>query len=397
MKFARLEHARTARALPLATGLVIALVTFALLPISATAHTPLSARPTSVTSFPREETRPAGGDISDPLAGADAGAEARLATAAKLGKPVVASLELRAGKRVGYTFNSAGKQTASRSVTLNATEADSATRSYKKGGYTYYLLSWGPLASYWVRLTTGISLIPPTSWNVLVMVYRQTNLAFTDASGNSRHLGATMSAANEALMVGAVKTMPGLVREWSSAVVAQKMTVVYPEAALSRLTALGGGAYWLAPGDISSDLAKHAPQHSYDSIVVIWQPWDADDLVPSHGWGLAYPAGPSSNGSSYATVTVPPSGSSWWITGQTHRGEAFIHEWLHGVIDYHAARSPGIPALHGNATYGYADQGGTFSRWYSDLMRQHVLDPHSGAYVGINYLAWRTGTPTTAP
>lgn len=123
------------------------------------------------------------------------------------------------------------------------------------------------------------------------MVYRQTNLEFADASGQIHHLGATMSAGNEALMVDAVKTMPGLVREWSSAVINQGMTVVYPEAPLSKLTALGGGAHWLAPGDIASDLAIYAAPNSYDSIIVIWQPWDANDDVASFGWGLAFYVG----------------------------------------------------------------------------------------------------------
>ena len=390
MKLTRRVRVLNVRSLPLTTGLLIGLLTCALLPLSTAAHTPVSATPTSATSFPSPQAR--SGATADQSVNADAQAGA----AATLGNPITASLELRAGKRIGYTFNSAGKQTATRSVTLNASEADSATRRYRNGGHTYYLLSWGPLAGYWVRLATGVALIPATTWTVLVMVYRQTNLDVVDASGQNRHLGATMSAKNEALMVGAVKTMPSLVREWSSAVVAQKMTVVYPAAALSRLTSLGGGAYWLAPGDIGSDLAMYAPQGSYDSIIVIWQPWDANDYVPSYGWGLAYPAGPSSNGSNYATVTVPPSGSSWWITSQAHRGEPFMHEWLHGVIDYHAARTAGVPALHDNATYDYADQGGTFSRWYGDLMKQHVPDQQSNAFMGINYLAWRSGTTTTS-
>ncbi len=390
MKLTRRVRVLNVRTLPLTTGLVIGLLTCALLPLTTAAHTPVSATPTSATSSPSPQA-PSGATVDQTVStGAPAGA------AVTLGVPVVASLELRAGKRIGYVFNSDGQRTGSRSVSLITAEADSATRRFRTSGVTYYLLSWGPLAGYWVRLAPGISLIRPTAWNVLVMVYRQTNLDVIDASGQNRHLGATMSAKNEALMVGAVKTMPSLVREWSSAVVAQKMTVVYPAAALSRLTSLGGGAYWLAPGDIGSDLAMYAPQGSYDSIIVIWQPWDADDSVPSYGWGLAYPAGPSSNGSNYATVTVPPSGSSWWITSQVHRGEPFMHEWLHGVIDYHAARTAGVPALHDNATYDYADQGGTFSRWYGDLMKQHVPDLQSNAFVGINYLAWRSGTPTTS-
>jgi len=38
-------------------------------------------------------------------------------------------------------------------------------------------------------------------------------------------------------------------------------------------------------------------------------------------------------------------------------------------------------------------QGGTWSAWYGDLMKQHVKDPSSGSLVGISYLEWQSGTP----
>lgn len=311
---------------------------------------------------------------------------------ATLGVPVAVSLEISAGKRIGYTLNSAGKKTASLSVSFETPEAASATRRYRRNGNTYYLLSWGRLAGHWVRPSADIRLIQATTWKVLVMVYRQTNLEFVDASGKERHLGATMSAATESVMVGAVKTMPKLTRQWSSGVAAQQMTVVRPTTTLTRLTALGGGAYWLAPEDIAADIALYAPASSYDSIMVIWQPWDADDHVPSVGWGLAWPASPASNGSSYSTITVPPAGNNSWITGRTYPGEPFMHEWLHGVIDHYASHGSDTPALHADATYGYVAQGGTWSRWYGDLMQGHVKDPSSGGYLGLSYLDWRSGT-----
>ncbi len=312
--------------------------------------------------------------------------------ATTLGVRVTVSLELGAGTRTGYTLNSAGATTASLDVPFETAQSASATRRYRLDGNTYYLLSWGPLAGYWVRPSADIRLIQPTTWKVLVLVYRQTNLDFVDPSGKSRHLSATMSPSTESMMVGAVKTMPKLTRQWSSGLAAQAMTVVRPATTLTKLTALGGGAYWLAPEDIAADVALYAPPWSYDSIMVIWQPWDTEDSVSSVGWGLAWPASQASNGSAYATVTVPQAGNNSWVTGLTYPGEPFMHEWLHGVIDYYASHGSSTPALHADATYGYVAQGGSWSRWYGDLMQQHIADPLNGGVVGISYLDWRSGT-----
>jgi hypothetical protein len=309
-----------------------------------------------------------------------------------LGVPVSVSLELVAGAHIGYSLSAVGRTTASLAVSFATPEAASATRRYRHNGITYYLLSWGRLAGYWVQPAAGVRLIQATTWKVLVLVYRQTNLDFVDASGQTRHLGATMSAATESLMVGAVQTMPKLTHEWSSGVAAQQMTVVRPPTPLTRLTALGGGEYWLAPEDIAADIALYAPTSAYDSIMVVWQPWDTDDYVPSAGWGLSWPAGAASNGAAYATVTVPPSGDNYWITGQAYPGEPFMHEWLHGVIDYYTSQGSNTPALHANAAYGYTDHAGSFAGWYGDLMRQHVKDPLTGDYVGISSLDWQSGT-----
>jgi len=390
MNFACKPRALTARPVSLTTGLVVAVFVCALLPNPTAASSPVAATPTSVTSFPSPDA-PSGLTADQAVQGS----RTQTAASSTLGVPVAASLELSAGTRIGYLLNSTGKRTASRSVLLEAPEAASATRRYRRNGNTYYLLSWGPLAGHWVRKAAGSRLIRATAWKVLVMVYRQTNLEFVDASGQRRHLGATMSAATEKLMVGAVKSMPKLTRQWSSGVVAQQMTVVRPGTPLSRLTALGGGAYWLAPEDIAADIAVYAPASSYDSIMVIWQPWDAEDYVSSWGWGLAFPAGPASNGSAYSTVTVPPRGNSSWISGKPHQGEPFMHEWLHGVIDHHASNGSDTPDLHADARYGYVEQDGTWSRWYGDLMKQHVPDPLNGAHVGISYIDWRSGTITS--
>lgn len=382
----RQPRALAARSVSLALGLMLASFVSALVPSPTAARTPVATAPTSVTPFPSSSVGSAAAGQANLVSRVRKGANATL------GVSVAMSLELNAGIRIGYTLNSAGKATASRSVSFAASEAASATRRYRHNGQTYYLLSWGPLAGYWVRSGTGVRLIKATTWKVLVLVYRQTNLEFVDASGQTRHLGATMSAATESLMVGAVESMPKLVSQWSSGIAAQQMTVVRPMAPVTRLTALGGGAYWLAPEDIAADIAAYAPARSYDSIMVIWQPWDADDYVSSVGWGLAWPAGPASNGSSYATLTVPPVGCNVWVSTQPHPGEPFVHEWLHGVIDYYAAHGSDTPALHDDAQYGYTDQGGTWSRWYGDLMQRHVVDPRNGGDVGIGYLDWRSGT-----
>lgn len=62
------------------------------------------------------------------------------------------------------------------------------------------------------------------------------------------------------------------------------------------------------------------------------------------------------------------------------------------LLDYYASNGSDTPALHDGAKYGYVGQGGTWSGWYGDLMKQHAGDPHNGGHVGISYLDWRSGT-----
>lgn len=313
-----------------------------------------------------------------------------------LGEPISATVELLAGKRTGYLFNSSGNQIATKSVTLKVAEADSASRRLRKGTDTYYLLSWGPLSGYWVRVNANVRFVQPTSWKVLVLVYRQTNLDYVTASGEERHLEATMSPAMEALVLKTVPT-PKLVASWSSGLAAQSQTVVHPTRPLTSLSPLGDGAYWVGPGDVAAELDLYAPSGSYDSVLVLWQPWDADDQVASWGWGLGLSPGPHSNGAAYATITVPPSDRSWWVTTMEYPGEVYLHEWLHGVIDYHHAHGAQVADLHNNAYFDYSDDDGSWRRWYSDLMQRHVPDPISGAADGIGYRVWQAGTPSRLP
>ena len=400
VRFVHLTNARTGRALSLTSVMTVALLALASLPISAAAHAPLNARPTSITAYPdttsRTTTRETPGDpaVTPGLSGN--GNQSRMEAQHALGEPRAATVELLAGERTGYLFNSSGEQIATKSVTFKAAEADSASRRLRKGNATYRLLTWGPLAGYWVRLNASIRLVPPTSWKVLVLVYRQTSLDFVGAGGETRHLEATMSPSMEALVLKTVPT-PSLVANWSSGVAAQRQTVVYPPRPLTSLSPLGDGAYWVGPGDVAADLDVYAPPGTYDSVLVLWQPWDADDHVPSWGWGLGLSAGPPSNGAAYATITVPPSDRSSWITTMPFPGEVYLHEWLHGVIDYHHAHGAQVPDLHNTGYFGYSSDDNSWRSWYSDLMQRHVPDPHGGAAVGIDYRVWQAGTPRQQP
>lgn len=397
MRFAR--QMAMDRALRLQRGLILVLLAFAFLPLTVAAHEQVNASPTSVTSFPTAPGRATTSDADGALAGkgeSTTGAARTKKAQLRLGEPSTATVELLAGKRTGYLFNSSGKQIATKSVRLRVTEAASASRRMRKGGDTYYLLTWGPLTGHWVRVSQTIRLVQPTSWKVLVLVYQETNLDYVDASGAMHHLEATMSPSMEALVLKTVPT-PALVANWSSGVAAQSQTVVHSPRPLTSLSPLGNGAYWVGPGDVATELDLYAPTGAYDSVLVLWQPWDADDYVPSWGWGLGLSASPHSNGAAYATITVPPSDRPWWVTTMDFPGEVYLHEWLHGVIDYHHAHGAQVADLHNNAYFDYADDDGSWRRWYSDLMQRHVRDPISGAADGIDYRVWQAGTPSRLP
>ncbi|MEX2546374.1 MAG: hypothetical protein WD830_01135 [Chloroflexota bacterium] len=179
-------------------AVVVVLIVAALLPGAAAGRGRLPARPTSITPFParvsavRAETpnRYATGTLSRTVA--------RILAQVTLGEPVAATVELLTGRRTGYLFNASGKQTASKTVSVKVVQAASATRRLRRGASTYYLLNWGPLAGYWVQLSSAVRLVAPTTWKTLVLVYRQTNLDFINGLGEVRHLQATMTPDTEA-------------------------------------------------------------------------------------------------------------------------------------------------------------------------------------------------------
>jgi hypothetical protein len=369
-------------------------------------------RPQAVEPYPDDSDRPvAGKGAATPNAGV-AHPNGKTPPAPKpqpsltLGQPVNASIEIKKGSRTAYQLDANGKVIGQKKANFAANESDSASRYFRDGTIDYYLLTWGPLSGNWIRLdTTNVRVLPSTTWKELVLVFTDTNLDYVDASGTSQHLQATMTSAHRSLMVDAALRSQALAQTWSSGLVAPQMTVVDVSTPLTTLTPLGDndGTYWLGPWDIQAALDTYAPAGAYDTVVAIWQPWDADGIVDSWGWGLSIGAGSWANGAAWSTLTVPPpeadgTDRDWWISSAEFVGEPYVHEWLHNVIDYYTNKGFAIPDLHANDQYRYtADAQGSWWRWYTDMLEQHILDPRTHRYVGINYLDWLSGTPSTRP
>lgn len=367
---------------------------------------PPHVTPTAVEPYPGDSQRPSagkGGTTTHAAVAHPNGKAPPPTPSLSLGAVVSASIEVAKGSRTGYQLDSTGKVISQKKVDFRAIESDSATRFYRQGTTDYYLMSWGPLSGYWFKLdATSGRLLPNTNWKELVLVFSDTNLDYTDAAGASHHLQATMTPEHRTLMVNSALKSVDWATSWSSGLVKPTMTVVDVATPLATLTSLGDGAYWLGPWDVHDAIAS-APGGPYDTVVAIWQPWDTEDIVDSWGWGLSIGVDPNANGAAWSTLTVPPpeaDGTSrdWWISSAEFLGEPYVHEWLHNVTDYYRSKSFAIPDLHANDTYRYtADAQGSWWRWYTDMLQQHIVDPRTHKYVGIGYLDWQYGTPSTRP
>ncbi len=229
-----------------------------------------------------------------------------------------------------------------------------------------------------------------TTWKTLVLVYRSTDVTYME-NGVTKRLRTSMTSADVNAAVSTVKRMPTTVSEWSAQRASMRMTVVYPDHPVRKISTHGSYGYWLSPADMAADINTYAPAGKYDSLIVIWRKdTDAGQVVPGTGWGWTTSDRTHTNGAYYTVVTQLTGHRGW--TG-AYPEEMFIHEWLHQV-NYFYGRYKGfsMPGLHDTSTYGYASLDGSWRRWYQDYMRGTV--PTGSEYTGVSATAWSSGTPT---
>jgi hypothetical protein len=328
-------------------------------------------------------------------------------------------VKLAAGTRVGVRFYARGRVRTRRALTLSQAAVYPASTQATFSGRTFYRLSDGPLAGRWVAGGSGVTLVSATpttgpvttptpaptptptpaptnsttaaaTWKGLVLIYRETDVTFTQVNGTSYRLKATMTNTMYDLVKKTMGQAKQSVGTWSDGFAQMNLTFVDVPHPITSLAPLGS-EYWVGPQSVKPDLDRYAPTGSYDSIFVIWEPRDAAGVkVPVGGWGLTLPNGTWSNGSGFSSIITP--GQLWWWTNSAVPEEMFIHEWMHQVIYFHQKAGRMQLDLHAASKYGYVEVDGTWKTWLRDVMRGRVND--NGTMLGVSRAIWAAGTPT---
>lgn len=156
----------------------------------------------------------------------------------------------------------------------------------------------------------------------------------------------------------------------------------------------GRDAVWIDAYNLKSALEGIGCQISmgqYDSIFAVlpYQTEGLDSKYNLWGWGQYDPD--TLYGATYACLPV---GSPFWDLSK-FRGEAYLHEWLHGVCRFFRNNNFSIPVEEsdGAKEYGYMSENESWLNYYNDLMNCNISTENG--YIGIPNQAWRSGTPST--
>jgi len=233
-----------------------------------------------------------------------------------------------------------------------------------------------------------------STWRILLLIFRQTDTDYVDASGATRHLQATLPQSDiDALLAAFHSSLPAAIEEWSHNQAAWDVEVEYPSQSVTRLASLGSDTQWLDPSCISAAMQQYFRPGYHDVVMVYWDSSDdAGNTIPSPGWGLATLRSNPSYG--YLTVTWPSWGS-WDPVQAEGNMQVWIHEWLHSVCFFYEGLGYNPPAggPDGATTHGYYPEEPPYAGWgtyYSDLMNDRV--PENGVMTGIPTEAWARAT-----
>jgi hypothetical protein len=191
-----------------------------------------------------------------------------------------------------------------------------------------------------VKVTQVVPVDPHPRWNILVLIYRDTDFTYFDRAGTQHHVVASMTqdeavrASDEARLF-VEQDIPAL----TSSNMLPRLTVRYPEKKLTTLAPNGSG-WWPAPENTIEDRDP-----AFDSVIVIWDPRTKDQSTGQSIWigsaaGLTLSMG---TGQTYTAIIVEAAIS------YDHRN-VFKHEWGHSITDfYNSAGSAPKPMVQNHA------------------------------------------------
>jgi hypothetical protein len=207
-----------------------------------------------------------------------------------------------------------------------------------------------------VRLVPVVPTDPHPRWNILVLIYRDTDFTYTDSSGVQYHVVASMTQdelerAADAAQQFVEKDIPAL----TSANMLPRLTVRYPERALTALAPHGEG-WWPAPENTAEERDP-----AFDSVIVIWDPRAIDLNTGQRIWiGSAAGLTPAMGTAQTYTALIIEAAIAYG-----HRN-VFKHEWGHAILFYfNAIGTAPRPRIenHADATQYVNCLTGTYYAW----------------------------------
>lgn len=221
-------------------------------------------------------------------------------------------------------------------------------------------------------------------WKALMIIILEVDAVF-DGKPYKGKLSPTQKKDAES----AFKSFPSIIKTNTSG----NATLVFPGSIIyiNKLTKV---AY--VDGDSKKGVFPD-PKNVYDAIIAQGGKWDwgqYDSVFVVHqasfgGWGNFKIA--ENRGATYATL-----GPYSNLDIIKCNGEAFVHEWLHGVCGLYEAMGYAMPPGNSDAggALGYKDDPKIcFQKFYQDLMSGNAKDQTTGkAYGGVPTDAWKIGT-----
>ena len=179
--------------------------------------------------------------------------------------------------------------------------------------------------------------------------------------------------------VAMLRSLPGVVADWSDASVALEVDVVVADAPLRRLARVGAG-WWADPGAALDLVAPHLGRPR-DSVLLLYPTDGAPELRSA--WGYTWGTVDILGRAGFSAIVSDP----WpgWATIEDP-AHGFVHEWLHqveGVYRGLGLSEDELPSLHDVAdrrttrpdapdrveTYvEHERRTGSWRPWYRDYM-----------------------------
>jgi len=176
-----------------------------------------------------------------------------------------------------------------------------------------------------------------------VLLYLVTNASYGSGLGR-RRVQRVMTRPEREAVTAVLERLPATVRAWSDDLATiDPLDIVEIRRPLASLSSSGGGRWWAGPRDCREELLELAPEHRYDSVLVLWP---AAPDVPLCGWGCTVGPSNATFGAGFTSIA-----SDHWPTLATDPDpeQGYVHEWLHQVESIYRELGVGedeLPSLH---------------------------------------------------